>query len=154
MVVYSCRYTWHMGPVPLPDRELMRLQYVKPEDIGQYWPEVRKGLEHILSRSNELWIPEDVYVELKNINCGLYVFDGGFVILQITSGWSGKDCNVFAAYGSGNMDWAFEETKQIARDLGCRRLKFMTTRDGWEKAAIKLGYTKRHVEYDFDLNSN
>lgn len=146
--MYGFRHAWHLGTRAMLDRKLV---YISSDEIHAHWEAVKAGLQRIKSKTREHWLVEDIYHQLKLGNCGLYVFDGGFVILQLLNGWDGKEMNVFCAYGSGNMDWALPQTKEIAKAAGCKRLKFTSTRDGWEKRAIAVGYTKGHTEYEMEL---
>ncbi len=41
----------------------MNARYIKPEELRKIWPFVRAGLEVILKKSPEQWIPEDIYAD-------------------------------------------------------------------------------------------
>lgn len=45
----------------------------------------------------------------------------------------------------------FEEIKKFAKATGCHALRLWTTRNGWEKRLIPLGWKQSYVEYDLDI---
>ena len=45
----------------------MNVEYIKPEHLRKIWPFVRNGLEIILTKSPESWIPEDIYSDYQKV---------------------------------------------------------------------------------------
>lgn len=132
------------------------LNYIHPDNLHDHWEFVKEGLKRIHDRAKDRWLAEDVYNMLKSNNAGLYLVNerDGFAILQPVRGWDGQELFVFGAYivpGKDLMDEAFEEVKQIGRNMNAKRIRFQSKRDGWEKRAAELGYTKSHVEYELSL---
>lgn len=134
------------------------LTYIHPDNIHSCWDFVREGLQRILARSDDTWWPEDVYTQIKCGNYHLHLVEDsqGFVILQPIKGWDCLELFVFAAYippGGDVMDAAFSEVKQLAHQMGAKRIKFNSKRGGWQKRAEQLGYTQGYVEYVLDIGA-
>lgn len=134
----------------------MSLKYIHPDNIHDCWEFVKEGLIRIHDRAKDRWKPEDVYHGIKSNVFGLYLVEDnkGFVVLQPLTGWDGKELFVFAAYivpGANVMDEAFEEVKQLGRNMGAKRIKFCSKREGWKKRAAELGYQFSHVEFEVNL---
>jgi hypothetical protein len=134
----------------------MSLNPVPAARIKEVWPFVVEGLNRIHQRSRDRWCNEDIYMQLKLGNCGLYIVNDmdGFVILQPLQGWDGGEMMVFVAYippGGNVMEEAFEDVKRIARESGMRRLKFQSMRNGWGKKAAILGWKPTYQEYEMEI---
>ena len=132
------------------------LQHVHADHISQHWDYIRNGLERILDRAADRWRPEDVYMQLKLGNCGLWLVMEpdlcGFVVLQPRPGWDGIEVNVFAAYReNGDAMDNIEDVKQIARGFNAKRLVFQSKRRGWDRRAEQMGYTLDHVAWGMEL---
>lgn len=145
----------HMARLPLPDGELM-LIYIAPDNLHEHWPLVRTGLQRILDRTHDRWLPEDVYLMLKGGTAALFVQDNGkgFAVMQNNRGWDGNELFIFAGYSTDGHQIVLKEIeaiKDIARQYGCKRIKFQTRRRGWEKAAQEIGYEPTMTEYEVSL---
>lgn len=129
------------------------MNYVDPRDLHSHWDFVRKGLEKLLSKCVERWKPEDIYHGIKSKNYWLYVDHDAFCIVYIVPDWDGPAMFVLAAYvESGEaMGRCFPFIKEAAAHHKCKRIRFGTTRKGWERHALKLGYTMSHQEYEYEL---
>ena len=118
---------------------------------------MKEGLEHILSRSPDNWLPEDVYHCIKAGTLHLYLGEDegnldGFVILQQNNGWNGSEVHIFAVWSKRPDALAYEpQIKEICHKVGAKRLTFVTRRKGWEKTAIQRGYTKDHTAWEVPL---
>ena len=120
-------------------------EFVHPKDIRSVWWFVKPGLENVLNKSKEAWIPEDIYAEAKAGTAFIYVasnglgFIGGFVIKPTPEGLL-----VWAAWGeAGYRQDAFQWLQAEARRIGAHRIFFETNRRGWDKIAPKFGFRPR-----------
>ena len=118
---------------------------VNPHELRQSWSFVRNGLEAILRKSPEPWIPEDVYAAISNGKCTLWLAIEqdkavGFVIAYI----SGDNFHVWCAWGNlgGNLKAYFQDLEDIARQQ-CKRITFESWRPGWNRVARELGFKPR-----------
>ena len=122
----------------------MNVQYVKPENLRKIWPFVRQGLEVILRKSPEAWIPEDIYADCFAGRSLLWVFvedtyPCGFVVLQPI----GDNLHIWCAYGKGDFDAGMDHVLRIAREGGARTISFDSWRKGWVRKAQALGFRPR-----------
>lgn len=137
----------------------MSLKYIDPKDLHTVWDYVQSGLSHLLKRAPDKWTPCDVYHHLKAGNFYLQMTQDeqanttGFVVLQVTQGWIGKEMHVFAAFSldPAIMDYAFGHVKDLAKSMGIKYLKFTSNRKGWNKRAEELGYQFENTTYEIDL---
>lgn len=117
---------------------------VEPQDIRNHWWFVRQGLEHILRKSPEWWIPEDVYSALVENRANLWLWIEndhavGFVVGYI----SGENFHIWCAYGVlTSVSNSFRELENMVKDK-CTRITFESWRPGWDKVARKLGFSPR-----------
>ena len=126
-----------METVQSPDGEL---KLISGQDLHQYWPFVKQGLEEAKQYSVEDWIAEDVYTALRNGTSTLHMAFvdntyAGFCVLTITQGYSSKNLHIFCAYGVKGMNVVerFEpEIVKIAKSIGARKITFLSTRR-WER---------------------
>jgi hypothetical protein len=118
---------------------------VQPQDLRNHWWFVRQGLERILRKSPEPWIPEDVYsaVVSNRANLWLAIENNkavGFVVGYV----NGDNFHVWCAYGSlsGNLKEWFSALEDIARTQ-CTHITFDSWRPAWSKVAEELGFKPR-----------
>jgi hypothetical protein len=118
---------------------------VEPTKVREVWQMVKPGLEHILRKSPENWIPEDVYAALvaNRANLWLAIENDrmvGFVVGYVQD----EDFHVWCAYGhlSGNLKRWFSELEDIAKTQ-CTRIVFDSWRSGWNRVAKELGFMPR-----------
>lgn len=124
----------------------MNQYLVPPNEIRNFWEFVRKGLEEILIKSPEFWIPEDVYADCFSGNSNLWIFFEGhkpvaFAVLQMR----GDTCHAWCGYAINNGCFAkaLRQTLRIAKDGGAKKFTFDSNRKGWEKVAPKFGFKAR-----------
>jgi hypothetical protein len=134
----------------------MILTYIHPDNLHNHWDFVKEGLDRIHSRSTDRWKAEDIYWMLKVGNYSLHIVgeNEGFAIIQSVKGWDGLEMFVFCAYivpGHDVMDEAFNEIKQIGKNIGAKRIRFQSMRRGWEKRAEQLGYKTGYTEYELEM---
>jgi hypothetical protein len=121
------------------------LRLVQPHELRQSWGFVKNGLEIILKKSPEPWIPEDVYAAVigNKANLWLVIEDNhaiGFVLGYI----SGDNFHIWCAWGNlnGNLKGYFQELEDIAKTQ-CKRMTFDSWRPGWNRVAKELGFKPR-----------
>ena len=122
----------------------MNVQYIKPDELRKVWQYIKPGLEVILQKSPEAWIPEDIYSDCFNQRSMLWAFveDNtvvGFVVLQPM----GDNLHIWCAYGKGDFDAGLDHVLRIARDGGARTISFDSWRKGWDRKAKALGFRPR-----------
>lgn len=118
---------------------------VEPHELRQTWGFVRNGLETILRKSPEPWIPEDVYVALMNNRANLWLAIENDKAIGFVVGYINQDnFHVWCAWGdvSGNLKQWFSELEDIARTQ-CTRITFDSWRPGWNRVAKELGFKPR-----------
>lgn len=129
------------------------------QQLHDVWPRVRAGLEVILTRSRDNWIPEDVYAALKSKGSILVIgqHDGafvGFVVLTMNKGFDGLEGHIWAAYNISKSEYihdAWPQIQGLCRASGCRRITMSSTRKGWAKLGEKLGLEPVQTLYAKDI---
>lgn len=117
---------------------------VEPHELRQTWQFVRYGLERILKKSPEYWIPEDVYASLANNKATLWLWiendkPVGFVVGYL----SNESFHIWCAYGIlNNVKQAFSELEEMVKGK-CKYITFESWRLGWTKTAKELGFSPR-----------
>jgi len=124
---------------------MMEVRLISPNDLRQWWRFVRPGLEQILHKTPEGWIPEDVYADCLAGKSMLWVglSDArpvGFMVLQPRD----DALHVWCAYLSevGHFDAGWQHLMNIAQ-RGARRITFESWRPGWARKAKQLGFKPR-----------
>jgi hypothetical protein len=125
---------------------MMEVRLISPNDLRQWWRFVRPGLEMILHKTPEGWIPEDVYTDCFNGKSMLWVglVDArpiGFMVLQPRN----DALHVWCAYLSevGYFDAGWQHLVNIAQHGDAKRLTFESWRPGWTRKAKQLGFKPR-----------
>lgn len=117
---------------------------VETKDIKAYWGFVRPGLEEILRKSPEDWIPEDIYAHCLNGNAILWMFMAdeplGFWVLIPR----GDTVHVWCAYTPYHvLDAGMQAFEESVKKAGMKKVTFESNRRGWDKIAKKYGYYPR-----------
>lgn len=117
---------------------------VEPTQVRNHWWFVRKGLEHILRKSPENWIPEDVYASLVNNRANLWLWTENNQAVGFIIGYMVEDSfHIWCAYGKlSDLKTSFREFEDIVRTQ-CKRITFESWRPGWDKVARTLGFSPR-----------
>jgi hypothetical protein len=121
-------------------------QYIEVNNLRNWWHFVRPGLEDILKKSPEYWIPEDVYTDLFNGRSQLWVFSEnnypvGFAILENKQ--TELHCWCGWANSNGHFKNAVECVSEIAKASGHKYLTFESRRTGWDRLAPQFGFKPR-----------
>lgn len=110
------------------------------------WAWIRAGLQTIIDRTGERWLPEDVYMALHGGHAHLSVIEEsgeevGFVVLQRQSDWDGPVLHVWALWGEPGAIAPLRldierELVELATRMGARRIKMESPREGWTDIAF------------------
>ena len=122
----------------------MNIQYIKPDELRKVWKHIKPGLETVLQKSPEAWIPEDIYSDCFNQRSMLWAFIErnivlGFVVLQPM----GDNLHIWCAFGKGDFDAGLDHVLRIAREGGAKTISFDSWRKGWDRKAKALGFRPR-----------
>lgn len=140
---------------------MITLEWVKPSQIRDTWPAIKEGLKKI-EKSTDAWIVEDIYMAIKMGTCNLHVasIDGeykGFLIVQQQENYGVIGLHIWAAYSNGMdfniLDNSMEQVKEWAKNVEAKKITFSSTRKGWTKQALKLGFQASPlITYQLRLN--
>ena len=127
------------------DRELRQ---IAPAELYAYWPLVKAGVEKVAERGSDGWLPEDVYMAVKQGVSLLYVafvaqYYVGFAVVTPALGWHGPQLHVWCLYNRGERDVLetfLPELLAIAKERGAQRLTMSSPRKGWERRGEALGF--------------
>lgn len=94
------------------------------------WAEVRAGLEKILEKTGEEWIPEDVYASILSGESFLFEIGTGFAVVQKKNGLRGPFLFVWCLYmPNGNeRSSVISALDEMARQAGCKQIEFLSPR--------------------------
>jgi hypothetical protein len=124
----------------------MRLEFIQPHDLRNWWATVKPGLDRILRKSPEPWIPEDVYAHCVSGKAGLWMaMKDNYAVGFVVGYPNGNTFHVWCAYGnlSGDLKTWFSKVEDIAKAAGSTRIAFDSWRSGWNKKATELGFKPR-----------
>lgn len=127
---------------------MTEFKFIPANEIRNWWPNVREGLNKIKGHSPENWIPEDVYTDCFNQKAMLWVaiqnnHFSGFFILQPM----GEELHVWAAWTLENdyqlVEKGLQFIKNMAREGNVKYLTFSSHRAGWQRRAKAYGFRPR-----------
>lgn len=124
----------------------MKLDFVPPDQVRQVWSYVKPGLQKVLLKSPEFWIPEDVYASLVAGKSVLWLTKREDICVGFFIGYAVDDAfHIWCAYGvaNGELKAWFSLLRDIAKQGGASRITFDSWRPGWEKVAKNLGFKPR-----------
>lgn len=127
---------------------MTEFNFVPQQEIRNWWPTIKPGLDEIKLKSPEPWIVEDVYVDLFNQKSMLWIalenmhFVGFFILQPL-----GHEVHVWAAWTLENdyqlVDSGLKYIKDMARQAGMKYLTFSSHRQGWQRRAKDYGFRPR-----------
>lgn len=124
---------------------MSEIRAVDPKDIRNWWGYVKPGLETILRKSPEEWIPEDIYAACLNGGAILWVLmtedrpQGFWVIIP-----RGESVHVWCAWTDENvLDLGMELFLNTVKSSNTRFVTFESRRKGWDRVARKYGFIPR-----------
>lgn len=130
------------------------LQPVAPQDLSDIWPWVREGVQDVILKCNERFLPEDVYHSLRLGHSFLYTIDDvGFVIVKRDTDVSGEGALfVWIMWAEPETmrpreEQCFAELAELARKANCRVVRMHSPREGWERR----GWNITHRIYEREV---
>ncbi len=128
----------------------MKFEHISANALHSVWPWVRTGLERVLIKSPESWLPEDIYTAIRTGHAWLVIGkDGdhcvGFFVVEVIPDQfrPSLKLNVWIAYATGADGHYAEalaytpdvvaELDKIAKAKGVNTIR-MRGRRGWERA--------------------
>ena len=126
----------------------MEYKYIPVDELRNWWPSVKPGLEKVKTKSPENWIVEDVYVDCFNQKSMLWVLIDnnsfvGFFILQPI----GKTMHIWVGWTLENNQQivknALKYIKDLSRQGGMEYLTFSSHRRGWDRRSKQYGFRPR-----------
>jgi len=123
----------------------MEYKYVSVDELRNWWPSIKPGLEKVKTKSPENWIVEDVYVDCFNQKSMLWVLIEdkrfvGFFILQPL----GNTMHIWVGWTLENNQQIVENglkyIKILASQANSKYITFSSHRAGWQRRAAQLGF--------------
>lgn len=112
---------------------------IAPENIASVWPWVRPGIQKIIDKTHETFLPEDVYIHLKNKTAHLYVVDdAGFVVFELLLDKdNSRTLHIWLIWGKYKEIYlsVFDEIDKLAKHVGAKRIRWISPRKGWARVA-------------------
>jgi hypothetical protein len=144
------------GQGPAAERAL---HLVLPAELSQYWPLVKRGVETVAERGSDGWLPEDVYMALKQGISLLYIafvsqYYVGFLVVTPAAGWSGPQLHVWLLFNRGARDVLatfLPDLVALAKERGAQRITMSSPRKGWERRAPQLGFEQGLTNYVLEV---
>ena len=130
----------------------------KPADRN--WAAIRPGLEIVKKMTTDDWMPEDVYMMLKNGGATLYIGEGeagdylGFIVLRLIPTFHGSKIEIWCAYSATKkqlMSSYWPQIQEIAKQAGANKITFSSAREEWGVCAQRIGFEQKQVSYEFRL---
>jgi len=135
------------------------LRLVAINEINDYWPEIREGINRLLNKAPDTWKAEDVYMELMLNKSGLYVAedaDGlmGFTVLTPFNQYGNLVLHIWIAVNNRNHDdmvFASDEVKSIAEQIGAKYITYSSVRKGSLRTCKEIGFTPSHQNFIYEV---
>jgi hypothetical protein len=136
------------------------LRVIEPQYLAAEWDRVRAGLVEVKKATTDDWLPEDVYMALRQGEAVLYIGAGdegkyaGFVVLRLIAGFHSKKLQIWCAYSATRapaLRRFLPHIRAVARNAGASAITFGSAREEWAAGAPKLGFSARQVEYELSL---
>ena len=137
----------------------LALEWIKPSDIRDKWPLIIDGVKQVEKNIDD-WLAEDLYMSIKTGACNLHIgtIDGeykGFIILQKQENFGLTLLHVWASYSNAkDFNILHECNAQIeewAKAIEAKKITFSSTRRGWARQAIKLGFKPTITIYEKEV---
>jgi hypothetical protein len=109
------------------------------------WPRIKAGLEVLLGKAPDDWIPEDVYVAIATGSHQAIEIGTGFAVVQAQPYIRGRMLFVWCLYMPPENDKraVIDALDSLARSCGCGLIRFHSSRDGWA----------RYLEDEFEVTA-
>ena len=119
------------------------LRLIPAAKLYDVWGWVRNGLVDCAGKTQERWLPEDVYLSIKNGNAFLYAIEHsgdeiGFTVLCQHNDSSGPTLFVWVMWvepGAGVplQDKINQALDDKAREIGSKRVRMQSPLKGWQR---------------------
>lgn len=125
------------------------LKHVPSADIKNEWSHVRESLQKLLDKTNDSWLPEDVYCDIIAQNSWLYVGEDeqgdllGFVVLSPLKQHNDLLLHIWVSVNYSDPEtvfFALDDVKEIAQNIGAKKITFSTVRKGLGKLTERAGF--------------
>lgn len=136
------------------------LRSIEPANIGDDWERVRAGLVEVKRATTDDWLPEDVYMCLKNGHAVLYIGEDehgdylGFLVMRKVLTFHGAKVEIWCAHSATKrplMRMFWPDIEAIAKQAGANAITFSSAREEWQRAATRLGFVAKQISYEFTL---
>lgn len=136
------------------------MRHIPAQDLIYEWERVRAGLLEVQKHSVEDWLPEDVYMTIKQGGATLWMAEDeqgdylGFVILQVIPTFHSKRLHVWCAYGNNNrpvLRRFLGEIKELAKQAGARKITFLSPRDEWLAVGKRGGFKPTQTTFELEI---
>lgn len=136
------------------------LRVIEPKDLAPEWERVRAGLVEVKKATTDDWLPEDVYMALRQGHASLYIGTGahgeylGFVVLRLLPTFHDSKVEIWCAHSATKrpaMRKFLPHIKAIAANNGASRISFSSARPEWAAAAARLGFCQKQVSFELTL---
>ena len=115
-----------------------RLTMTLPDDVRETWPLVRDRVAAIAAHCGELWMAEDVFLQLMAGNAYLWGTSdvAGFLVLQVAAQPYGRELHCWLCFNeTGEPPIAYwNQLLDIAREQNCVAVTFENDRQGFQRA--------------------
>src|SRR3546814_15917399 len=127
MAMHGGRRTGHVGGTTELDRHMIDFQLVTPATLRQHWPRILSSLCAVRAKTDNDWIPEDVYHSIKSGESACHLaYDGeryvGLLVSKISvAEFSGtRSLFVWIAPNEGSVDVLDEIGRASCRERVCQ----------------------------------
>lgn len=136
------------------------LRVIEPQYLAAEWDRVRAGLVEVKKATTDDWLPEDVYMALRQGEAVLYIGAGagdeylGFLVMRLTPTFHSKHLEIWCAYSATNtplMRDFLPHIKAVAKNAGASSITFASARDEWSAAIRLLGGEPTQTTYQIPL---
>ena len=136
------------------------LRLIAPTELYDCWDDlVKDGVRKVADIGSDGWIPEDVWMSLKQQTSFLYVayvsgFYVGFVIVTPANGWRAPLWHLWVLYNRGDRDVLetfLPDFIGMAKQRGVQRITMSSPRKGWERRAPQLGFVQGLTNYALEI---
>lgn len=134
-------------------------QWIEPKNLRNVWDTIHPGLVETARKAPGGWIPEDVFMKVKNSEAVLHIVTAecryrGFIVTQGIETLEGRKLLVWILYGDGSNDLMKENMEQIrewAANINAIKIQFISSRPGWLRAGKGIGFAPTMTIYEADV---
>lgn len=136
------------------------LRPIEAKDLSFEWERVRAGLLVVKQATTDDWLPEDVYMSLRQGGATLYMGeddDGdylGFLVLKLLPLFHGSKVEIWCAYSATKrplMRTFWPQIQVLAKQVGAQKITFASARSEWGAGAKRLGFNPAQTTYEYNL---